>query len=112
MQVFGRPDSQATRRCRRFFSERRIPVSFVDVSRRPPAPGELRRFAERFGAAALLDPESRAYRAGGFEYLRMEDAEILERLLGDPSLLRLPLVRNGSRLSVGVDEDTWRDWLR
>jgi arsenate reductase (glutaredoxin) len=112
VQVFGRPDSRATRRCRRFFSERRIPVSFVDVSKRPPAPAELRRFSDRFGAAALLDPDSRAYRAGGFAHMRMDDAEILERLLGDPSLLRLPLVRRGSRLSVGIDEDAWRAWLR
>lgn len=112
IQVFGRPDSQATRRCRRFFSERRVPVSFVDVSKRPPAPTELRRFSDRFGAAALLDADSRAYRAGGFAHLRMDDGEILERLLGDPSLLRLPLVRRGSRLSVGIDEDAWRAWLR
>ena len=111
IQVFGRPDSQATRRCRRFFSERRIVVSFVDVSKRPPAPTELRRFSDRFGPAALLDPDSRAYRAAGLAYIRMDDAEIFERLLADPSLLRLPLVRRGSRVSVGIDEDAWRVWL-
>ena len=83
----------------------------MDVSKRPPAPGELRRVTERFGPAALLDPDSRAYRAAGLAYLRMDDAEIVERLLADPSLLRLPLVRHGSRVSVGEDEDAWRDWL-
>ena len=112
IQVFGRPDSQATRRCRRFFSERRIAVSFVDISRRPPAPTELRRFSDRFGAAALLDPGSRSYRDAGLAYLRMDDAGILARLLADPSLLRLPLVRLGTRLSVGVDEEAWSAWLR
>lgn len=111
IQVFGRSDSQATRRCRRFFSERRIPISFVDVSRRPPAPTELRRFTERFGAAALLDPESRAYKRGGLAHLRMDEAEAFERLLSDPSLLRLPLVRRGAQLSVGIDEEAWRSWL-
>jgi arsenate reductase-like glutaredoxin family protein len=112
VQVFGRADSQATRRCRRFFSERRIGVTFVDLSRRPLAPAELRRFSDRFGAAALLDPESRAYRKVGLAYLRMDDAEVLSRLLADPSLLRLPLVRQGTRLSVGMDEDAWKAWLR
>jgi arsenate reductase-like glutaredoxin family protein len=111
IQVFGRPDSQATRRCRRFFSERRIPVSFVDITRRPLAPAELRRFSDRFGAVALLDPESRAYRSGGLAYLRMDDADVLARLLTDPSLLRLPLVRHGAHVSVGVDEATWKAWL-
>jgi arsenate reductase-like glutaredoxin family protein len=87
-----------------------MPVSFVDVARRPPAPGELKRFSQRFGAAALLDETSRTYRDAGLGYLRMGDDEILERLLADPRLLRLPLARFGSRLSVGLDEAAWRAW--
>ena len=45
IQVFGRNDSKETRRAQRFFKERRMPISFVDLKKRPPAPGELRRFA-------------------------------------------------------------------
>ncbi|CAN5578034.1 hypothetical protein BH23CHL8_BH23CHL8_01150 [soil metagenome] len=85
-------------------------MSFVDVARRPPAPAELRRFAERFGATALLDDASRAYRAAGLGYLRMSDTEVLERLLADATLLRLPLARFGSQLSLGGDESAWRAW--
>lgn len=110
IQVFGYNDSQATRRCLRFFKERRMAVSFVDVARRSPAPAELRRFSQRHGARALLDEESRAYREAGIGYLRMTDDEILERLLADLRLLRLPLVRNGNEVTVGVDEETWRSW--
>lgn len=40
----------------------------------------------------------------------MGDAEILERVIADPGLLRLPLVRYGNELSIGVDEETWRAW--
>jgi arsenate reductase len=32
-QVFGTPDSQATRAALRFFKERRMDVHFVDISR-------------------------------------------------------------------------------
>jgi arsenate reductase-like glutaredoxin family protein len=110
IQVFGRPDSQATRHCRRFFSDRRIPISFVDVSRRPPAPTELRRFSQRHGARALLDESGRAYRDAGLAWLRLSDAEVLERVLADPRLLRLPLARFGSEVTIGVDEDTWKGW--
>ena len=35
--------------------ERRVDVQFVDLRRRPIAPGELRRFVERLGAAACAD---------------------------------------------------------
>ncbi len=110
IQVFGRNDSQATRRALRFFKERRMGISFVDLARRPPAPGELRRFSQRHGARALLDEDGKAYRDAGLGYLRMTDDEILARLLADPRLLRLPLVRNGPEVTVGLDEEAWRGW--
>ena len=85
-------------------------MSFVDIARRPPAAAELRRFAQRFGALALLDESSRSYRSGGLGYLRMSDDEALARLGADPTLIRLPLARFGSQVTVGVDEDAWRTW--
>lgn len=110
VQVFGRRDSRPTQACLRFFKERRVAVSFVDVARKPPAPGELRRFVERYGAAALLDPTSRPYRDAGLAYLRLDEQGIFARLAADPSLLRLPLARFGGQLSVGQDEAAWRSW--
>ena len=110
IQIFGLLDDQPTRAARRFFAERRIPVAFVDLRRRPIAPGELRRFVERLGARVLLDEGGRAYRAAGLAYLRMDDAEIVDRLLADQRLLRLPLARYGAEVAVGKDEATWRRW--
>ena len=112
IQVFGLEKDQATRAAQRFFKERRIAISFVDLRKRPIAPAELRRFVERLGAQGVLDETSKAYRDGGLGYLRMGEAEIVERLLRDPGLLRLPLVRNGNDVTVGRSETTWRDWLR
>ena len=110
IQIFGRKDSQATRRCLRFFKERRLEVSFVDISKRPPASAELRRFSSRLGASTLLDTDSKAYQQAGLGYLRMDEGEVLERLMADPRLLRLPLVRHDTEVTVGIDEATWRSW--
>lgn len=110
IQIFGLLDSRPTRAALRFFAERRIRVAFVDLRRRPIAPGELRRFVERLGARSLLDEGSRAYAVGGLRYLRMDEAEIVERLLADPTLLRLPLARYGTEVAVGSDEAAWRRW--
>ncbi len=85
-------------------------VSLVDVAKRPPAPGELRRFAQRHGARALLDVDSTAYRSANLGYLSMGDDEVFERVAADPRLLRLPLVRFGNDVTIGIDEDTWRGW--
>ncbi len=85
-------------------------MSMVDLAVRPPAPTELRRFAQKLGARTLLDTESQAYRDAGLAYLRMDDSEVFERLVADPRLLRLPLARFGDQFTVGVDEPTWKTW--
>ena len=111
VQIFGRKDSRDTQRAIRFFRERRFAVSLVDVATKPPARGELRRFAERLGPTALLDSDGPRHRDLGLAYLRMDGEEILERLLEDPRLIRLPLVRLGNSVSAGPDEAAWKTWL-
>jgi arsenate reductase len=111
IQVFGMEDNQATRGALRFFRERRIVVHFVDLRKKPIAAGELRRFTDRLGAAALLDTESRPYREGGLAYLTTDATGITARLLADVRLLKLPLVRYGDDVTAGKDEVTWRAWL-
>ena len=84
-------------------------VRYVDLRKRPIAPGELRRFIERLGARALLDETSRPYRDAGLAYLCLDEAEIVARLLADPRLLRLPLVRYGNEVTAGRAEATWAE---
>jgi arsenate reductase-like glutaredoxin family protein len=110
-QVFGTPDSPATRAALRFFKERRVQVHLVDVSRKPMAPTELRRFIDRLGARAVADETSKAWRDAGLTYLRMDDVELAERLLNDQRLLKLPLVRNGNDVAAGRDEAAWKSML-
>src|SRR5262245_49342760 len=111
VQVFGLDSDQATRAAIRFFKERRVAIHQVDLRRKPIAPGELRRFVERLGATALLDTQGRAYREAGLGYMRLDDAEIAQRLLADPRLLRLPLVRFGNEVTTGMAEGIWKSWV-
>ena len=111
VQIFGLENDQPTRAAIRFSKERRFEIHLVDLRRKPIAAGELRRFVQRLGAAALLDTGGRAYRDGGLGYLTMDDAAIVERLLADTRLLRLPLVRYGEMVTAGPAEATWKSWL-
>ncbi len=111
IQVFGTEDSSATRNALRFFRERRIVVSFVDLRKKPIAPGELRRFTDKLGAAALMDPESRPYKEMGLQYLASDPAAIITRLLANAQLMKLPLVRSGDDVTAGKADETWKAWL-
>jgi arsenate reductase len=107
VQIFGMKNSQATRAAERFFKERRFQIQFVNLERKPMALAEIRRFIDKFTLAGLLDVEGTSYTNAGLKYLKLSDAQMLERIEQDPKLLRLPLVRAANRLSIGRDENSW-----
>lgn len=111
IQIFGFNDDQDTRKARRFFAERRIPVHFVNLDERPASRGELRRFQEKFGAAALIDREARRFRDLGLHVRGDSPERMLERALAEPRLLQTPLVRAAHRLTIGHAPDEWKAWM-
>ena len=108
VQIFGFTDCQATRKAQRFFAERRIPVHFVDLEERPASRGELRRFALKFGPAALIDRESPRFQALGLHVAGDSPQRLLERALTEPRLLRAPLVRCGNKVAIGPAPVEWQ----
>jgi arsenate reductase-like glutaredoxin family protein len=110
VQIFGVKKSADTRKAQRFFAERRVKVHFVDLIERAAAPGELKRFAQKFGIGALIDRESRRYAELGLAHARLSDERWLDKLVEEPLLLRMPLVRNGNQLTLGAAEAEWKTW--
>ena len=111
IQVFGVRKSVTTRAALRFFAERRVRTHFVDLAERPASPGELRRFAQRFGAGALVDRDSRRFVDLGLAHARLSDERWMEKLALEPLLLRMPLARCQQRVTIGAAEDEWRAWV-
>jgi arsenate reductase-like glutaredoxin family protein len=110
VQIFGVRKSSDTRKALRFFSERRIKTHFVDLNERAASPGELKRFAQKFGVGALIDSKSGRFEDLGLRHARMSDESWLSKLAEEPLLLRVPLVRNGNQLTIGLEESTWKSW--
>jgi arsenate reductase (glutaredoxin) len=116
VQVFGVKKSSDTRKALRFFSERRIRAHFVDLDERPAAAGELKRFAQKFGIEALIDRESKAFAELGLSHARLSEERWLEKLIDEPRILRMPLVRQlgqqgSGKVTIGLAERDWRQWV-
>src|SRR5690242_2007952 len=111
VQVFGVKKSADTRKALRFFAERRIRTHFVDLDERAASLGELRRFVQRFGLDRLIDRGSRRFDELGLRHARLSDERWLEKLVDEPLLLTMPLVRNGNALTIGLAEQDWKAWI-
>ncbi len=110
VQIFGIKKSPDTRKALRFFAERRVKTHFVDLMERAASPGELRRFAQKFGVEALVDRQSRRFLDLGLGAARFGEDRWLDKLVEEPLMLRMPLVRHGSQLTVGEATEAWHTW--
>src|SRR3954471_16701733 len=110
VQIFGIRKSADTRKALRFFAERRVKTCFVDLQERPASPGELKRFAQKFGAEALVDRASRRFADLGLHAARLSDERWGKKRANEPLILRVPLVRFGHQLTIGDATATWREW--
>ncbi len=111
VQIFGLKSSKETRAAERFFKERRIKTHNLDLHDRPMSAGEINRFIQKFGLNAILDIEGKAYIDTGLEFLRVSDAGMLAKIEAEPKLLKLPLVRYGKYVTVGLAEADWKAWI-
>lgn len=111
VQIFGTKSCNETKKALRFFKERRIRTHFMDLKERAASAGELRRFAQKFGAEVLLDREGKRFRERGLHVAHLPESRILPLLEEDPMLLATPLVRSGNYLTAGWDEAKWKEWV-
>ena len=108
VQIFGIKNSHATRAAERFFKERGITIQMVDLRIKPMSPGEIRRFIDRYTLRGLCDTEGKSWADAGLKYMKLSDSELMAKIERDPSLLRLPLVRGGNKISIGSAADDWK----
>jgi arsenate reductase len=110
VQIFGTQKSSDTRKAQRFFKERRVKVHFVDLKIKAASKGELTRFAQKYGAEALVDRDSKRFQNLGLGTAYYSDQKWLEVLQDEPLILKQPLVRWQNRVTIGLAEDEWKGW--
>ncbi len=48
----------------------------------------------------------------GLRHAQLSEDRWLEKLAEEPMLLKMPLVRYQNRLTVGVAEEEWEEWVK
>jgi arsenate reductase-like glutaredoxin family protein len=112
IQIFGTKKCQDSRKAERFFKERGVRFQAIDLGSKGMSAGELRSVAARVGGAEqLIDRAGKRYLDRGLKYAAPTGPRIESLLAEDPLLLRTPVVRDGSRATVGFCPEVWQSWL-
>ena len=111
IQIFGMSKSFDTKKAQRWFQERSIRFQMIDLKEKPMSRGEFDSVKRGVGGyEAMIDPAAKDKQTLALlncliEYQR-ED-----KLFENQQLLKLPIVRNGQKATVGYAPETWQAWL-
>ncbi len=108
IQIIGTKKCKDTQKAERFFKERRVQFHFKDLNVKGLSKGELNNITRTIDLESLIDKEGKQYRKRNLEYMVFD---LEEELLNDPLLLKTPIVRNGGKVTIGYDPETWKKWL-
>lgn len=108
IQIFGTKKCNDTKKAERFFKERGIKFHYRDFAEKGMSKGELDNIKRVFDVEDLIDKEGKEYKKRNLQYI-IHDIE--EELLSDPLLFKTPIVRNGNKVTLGFEPETWKTWI-
>ncbi|MEW6508321.1 MAG: ArsC/Spx/MgsR family protein [Bacteroidota bacterium] len=108
IQIIGIKSCNDTRKAERYFKERRIPFHFRDLNEKGLAKGELDNIVKKIPMEELIDSDGKEFKKRNMQYMRFD---IEEELLNDALLIKMPVVRNGSDVTIGYQPETWKKWI-
>ena len=117
IQIFGTLKNFDIKTAQRWFSERRIPVQFVDLKEKEMSRGEfdsvVDALARQMGSRAdaieeLTDKKSKDYASIAY----LDDSDKADKLFENQlKLMKQPVCRNGKdKATVGLAQKTWEGW--
>ncbi len=102
LEVIGSMKSKDTQKAIRYLKERRIPFQFVDIAKAELGEKVWRSiFSSVDSPDALVDRDSRYYKANGCAYMEYDARELL---IEHPEAMVLPVLRNREKARAGWSE--------
>jgi len=72
-----------------------------NLAKEPPTRELLSRLIDEYGLEAVISTRSPAFKARGLDVGKLSKAEAIGLMLGDPNLIRRPLVLKGKKAVFG-----------
>lgn len=110
IQIFGSRKSFDTKKAERYFKERRVKFQYIDMAEKGLSKGEFTSVVRALGGLdALLDENAKDQDTLALiRYLG--DAQKADKVLENQQVIRTPIVRNGSKATVGYAPEVWKTW--
>ena len=110
IQIFGKSKCFDTKKAERYFKERRIRVQNIDLLRYGMSGGEFDSVLRAVGGIDnLIDWDKKSPEIDLMRY--MDDPRAKEdKVYENPALMKTPIVRNGTSVTIGFHPEVWESW--
>lgn len=111
LQIFGSTKSFDTKKAERYFKERRIKFQSIDLVKYGMSGREFESVLRAVGGIDhLIDWDKKHPDIDLMRYMEDQTAKE-DKVYDNPALMRCPVVRNGSKATVGYCPEIWETWI-
>ena len=110
IQIFGKAKCFDTKKAERYFKERNISFQFIDMKEKGISKGEFQSVCQAVGGAEKLIDEKCKDKdlLALIQYIAEEQKA--EKIFENQKVIKLPIVRNGKKATVGYQPEVWKGW--
>ncbi len=108
IQIFGTKKCNDTKKAERFFKERGIKYHFRNLNEKGISKGELENIKRAIPLEELIDKNGKEFKKRNLQYM-VYDTET--ELLENPLLFKTPVIRNGTKVTLGYQPEIWKQWI-
>ncbi len=109
IQIYCGKKNFDAQKAERYFKERRIAFQALDLKKHRLGEREVRLMLSTIGADQLIDRDDKKVKEHPACYYDREEL-LIPAIMENPWLLKLPIVRNGNRMTTGYHPEVWETW--
>lgn len=109
IQIYCGKKNFDAQKAERYFKERRIAFQALDLKKHRLGEREVRLMLSTIGADQLIDRDDKKVKEHPACYYDREEM-LIPAIIENPWLLKLPIVRNGNRMTTGYHPEVWETW--
>jgi arsenate reductase-like glutaredoxin family protein len=109
IQIYCGKKNFDAQKAERYFKERRIPFQALDLKKHKLGEREIRMMISAIGIEKLIDRDDKKVKEHPACYYDREEL-LIPAIQENPWLIRVPIVRNGNKMTIGYQPDIWAQW--
>ena len=109
IQIYCGKKNFDAQKAERYFKERRIPFLALDLKKHKLGEREIRMMISAIGIEKLIDRDDKKVKEHPACYYDREEL-LIPAIQENPWLIRVPIVRNGNKMTIGYQPDIWAQW--